>query len=85
MLANVSRAWSSTAGSFRKKSFQTSTGYMFWLFSVQFSSVTKLLDVRYAALKKKTEKEYNAFARAYKDVSQDQIGPKSLFCFWIDN
>lgn len=82
MLANVSRAWSSTAEAFWKKSFQTSTGYMFWLFSVQFSSVTKLLDVRWGALKKKIDKEYSRFVRAHGDLSQDHNVAKSMFCFW---
>lgn len=55
---------------------------MFWLFSVQFSSVTKLLDVRWGALKKKIDKEYSHFVRAHGDLSQDHNVAKSMFCFW---
>ena len=52
MVANDARAWSSTVEAFWKKSFQTSTGYVFCLSSEQFISVTKLLDVRCIALEK---------------------------------
>lgn len=57
MVANVSRAWSSAAEAFWKKSFQTSTGYVLWPSSEQFSSVTKFLAVRCVALAKKFEKK----------------------------
>lgn len=52
MVANVSRAWSSAVEAFWKKSSQTSTGYVLWLSSEHFSSVTKLSGVRCAALEK---------------------------------
>lgn len=51
-MANVTRAWSSAVEALWKKSFQTSTGYVLWLSSEQFISVTKLLGVRRGALER---------------------------------
>lgn len=50
MVAKVWRAWSSAVEAFWKRSFQTSTGYVLWLCSEHFISVTRLLDVRCVAL-----------------------------------
>lgn len=52
MVANIARASSRAGDAFWKKSFQTSTGYILWLSSEQFSSVTKLLGLRRVALDK---------------------------------
>lgn len=50
MGANDTRAWFSAVEAFRKKSFQTATGYVLWLSSEHFISVTKSLAVRCVAL-----------------------------------
>lgn len=71
MVANESRAWSSALKAFWKKSFQTSTGYVLWLSSEHFISVTKLLDVRCVALEKKQTRSKAKTQRAYGDLSQD--------------
>lgn len=55
MLANVTRAWSSSGVVFWKRSFQTSTGGALWLSSEHVSSVAKLLDVRCLALHRITQ------------------------------
>lgn len=60
MVEYSARAWSSTREVFWKKSFQTSTGYFLWLPREQFISGTKLLAVRWVALKKE-KKERNGY------------------------
>lgn len=52
MVANDTRASSSTDETFWKKSFQTSTGYVVWPSSEHFISVAKLWAVRFVALEK---------------------------------
>lgn len=69
MVASVSRAWSSAGEAFWKKSFQTSTGYILWLCSEHFISVTKLLCVRLVALGIKTIKKHNVLANVAKAIS----------------
>lgn len=50
MVVNFTRAWFSAGDAFWKKSFHTSTGYVLWLCTEQFNTLTKLLAVRFLAL-----------------------------------
>lgn len=69
MVANESRASSIAGVAFWKKSFHTSTGYVVWLSSEHFISVTKLFRVRLIALEKKTTRITAKTLQSQRDLS----------------
>lgn len=82
MLANDTRASSSTVEDFWNRSFQTSTGYVTRLSSEHFRSDAKLLGVRYVAWEKQHKKLRKGTLRAHGDLSQDGSLGKRLVFLW---
>lgn len=76
--ANSSRAWSILVMDFCTRSFQTSTGYVLLLSSVQNCSLTKLLGVRCVPFGKAVQKRGHSHSRAGAYFAENSSATKQF-------